>query len=164
MKVMVVSDDLLFAGITTKKISSLGFAAESFSTGTAAFESIKKENYRIVLTGWDIPGMSGRELTENIRKLNRSRYTYIIVCAVDKTADVTVGALEAGADDFLSRPSTRLNSSSRSSTPSDCSTWKTNFATARAPTPRPAWSMPPASVSSTAWLSPRPEGSRGMAA
>ena len=104
MKVMVVSDDLLFAGITTKKISALGFAAESFSTGTAAFERIKKENYRIVLTGWDIQGMSGRQLTENIRKLNRSRYTYIIICAVNKTADVIVGALEAGADDFLSRP------------------------------------------------------------
>ena len=104
MKVLVVSDDLLFAGLTTKKISNLGFAAEFVATGTAAFERIKKEPYRIVLTGWEIQGMSGRQLTENIRQLNRSRYTYIIVCPLDKSADVIVDALEAGADDFLNRP------------------------------------------------------------
>lgn len=104
MKVLIVSDDLLFAGLVTKKIANLGYATNTVSSGTAAYECVKKETYRIVLTGWDIPGMSGRELTEGIRALNRSRYTYIIVCPLDKSADVIVDALEAGADDFLSRP------------------------------------------------------------
>ncbi len=104
MKGLVVSNDLLFAGLVTKKIKSLGYDAESVTTATAAFELIKKETYRMVLTGWDLQGMSGRQLTENIRKLNRRRYTYIIVCPVDKSPDVIVDALKAGADDFLSRP------------------------------------------------------------
>ena len=104
MKCLVVSDDLLFAGLVTKKFKSLGYAAESVTSAGAAFERIKKDTYRIVLTGWDLQGMSGRQLTENIRKLNRRRYTYIIVCPVDKSPDVIVDALKAGADDFLSRP------------------------------------------------------------
>ncbi len=104
MKCLVVSDDLLFAGLVTKKIKSLGYAAQSVTTATTAYERIKKETYRIVLTGWDLQGMSGRQLTENIRKLNRRRYTYIIVCPVDKSPDVIVDALAAGADDFLNRP------------------------------------------------------------
>ena len=105
MKGLVVSNDLLFAGLVTKKIKNLGYAAESVTTANAAFERIKKETYRIVLTGWDLQGgMSGRQLTENIRHLNRRRYTYIIVCPVDKSPGVIVDALEAGADDFLNRP------------------------------------------------------------
>lgn len=104
MNVLIVSDDLLFAGLVTRKIKSLGYAAEFVTTATAAVERIKKETYRIVLTGWDLQGMSGRELTENIRQLNRRRYTYIIVCPVNKSPDVIVDALEAGADDFLNRP------------------------------------------------------------
>lgn len=104
MKVLVVSNDLLFAGLVTKKIAKMGYTTTTVSSGTAAYECVKKETYRIVLTGWDIPGMSGRKLTEAIRELNRSRYTYIIVCPMDKSADVVVDALEAGADDFLNRP------------------------------------------------------------
>ena len=104
MKCLVVSDDLLFAGLVTKKIKSLGYAAESVTSAAAAFERIKKDTYRIVLTGWELQGMSGRQLTENIRRLNRRRYTYIIVCPVDKSPGVIVDALAAGADDFLNRP------------------------------------------------------------
>ena len=104
MRVLVVSADLLFARLAAKKISSLGYDVESVSSGRDAFERIKKETCRIVLTGWDLDGMTGRQLTENIRKLNRSRYTYIIVCPLDKSPDVVVEALEAGADDFLNRP------------------------------------------------------------
>ncbi len=74
------------------------------TTATTAYERIKKETYRIVLTGWDLQGMSGRQLTENIRHLNHRRYTYIIVCPVDKSPGVIVDALEAGVDDFLNRP------------------------------------------------------------
>lgn len=104
MKVLVVSDDLLFAGLVTKKVVSLGYTTDTVSTGADAYDRIKKDTYRIVLTGWDLSGMSGHQLTENIRQLKRSRYTYIIVCTVDKSADVIVDALEAGADDFLNRP------------------------------------------------------------
>ena len=104
MRALIVSDDLLFAGLVTKKIKTLGYVAESVTTATAALERIKKDTYRIVLTGWNLRGMTGRELTEGIRNLNRSRYTYIIVSPAVMTPDVIVDALEAGADDFLGRP------------------------------------------------------------
>ena len=104
MKLLVVSDDLLFARLTAKKLDKLGFAVETAATGAEAFERLKKEPFRIILTGWDIQGMSGLALTVAIRRLKRSRYSYIIVSTNDKSTDVMIAALEAGADDFLSRP------------------------------------------------------------
>ncbi len=104
MKLLVVSDDILFSRVTAKKLDKLGFAVDIAATGTEAFERLKKEPFRIILTGWDIQGMSGLELTVNIRRLKRSRYSYVIVSTNDKSTDVMIAALEAGADDFLSRP------------------------------------------------------------
>ena len=104
MKLLVVSDDMLFSRLTAKKLDKLGFAVETATTGAEAFALLKKEPFRIILTGWDIQGMSGLALTVNIRRLKRSRYSYIIVSTNDKSTDVMIAALEAGADDFLSRP------------------------------------------------------------
>ena len=104
MKVLIVSDDILFARLTAKKLDKYGYEVDLASTGAEAFARLKKEPFRIVLTGWDIQGMSGLELTINIRRLKRSRYSYIIVSTNHKTKDVIIAALEAGADDFLDRP------------------------------------------------------------
>ena len=104
MNVLVVSDDLLFARLTAKKLESYGFETGMASTGSEASTRLKKEPFRIVLTGWDIQGMSGLELTVNVRRLKRSRYSYVIVSTNNKSKDVMIAALEAGADDFLGRP------------------------------------------------------------
>ena len=104
MKVLVVSEDLLFARLAAKKLNNWGFDAETESNGATAFKRLKKEPFRIAITDWDVPGMSGLELTLNIRKLKRSRYSYIIVSTNQYSKDVLVAALEAGADDFLGRP------------------------------------------------------------
>ena len=104
MKVLVVSDDPLFSRLIARKLDKLGFDAEIADTGTDAFSRIKKEPFRIIVTGWNIPGMPGLELITNIRELKRSRYCYVVVSTNDKSTDVMLAALEAGADDFLSRP------------------------------------------------------------
>lgn len=104
MNVLVVSDDMLFSRLTSKKLQRLGYPVEIVTTGTEAFERLKKTPFRIVVTSWDIRGMSGNELIVAIRSLKRGRYTYVIVSTNDKSTDVMLAALQAGADDFLSRP------------------------------------------------------------
>ncbi len=104
MKILVVSDDLLFARLTRKKLVNWGYDVTIEATGTGALNRIKREPYRIVVTGWDIKGLNGPALCAGIRGLNRSRYTYIIFYTAKTDKDSMIAALEAGADEYLVRP------------------------------------------------------------
>lgn len=108
MKILLVSDDVLFAGLTAKKLEKWGHRVIIESTGTAAFERIEKEPFRVVITGWDIEGISGPDLCRQIRKLNRNRYTYIIIYTSKSDKEHMMEGLEAGADDYLTRPFNQL--------------------------------------------------------
>lgn len=104
MKVMIVTKDALFGRLTSKKLETWGDECTVETTGTAAFERLKREPYRIVITEWDLQGLSADELCRKVRELERSRYTYIMVSTANKEKDVIMAGLEAGVDDFLDRP------------------------------------------------------------
>ena len=111
MKVLVASNDRLFARLATKKLESWGHRITACYDGNEALEQIKREPYRIVIADWDLPGISGPDLCVKIRELKRIRYTYIIIYekghdAADHDADKNqlMAGLQAGADDYLSRP------------------------------------------------------------
>ena len=112
MKVLIVSDDAVFARLVTKKIESWGHRPVVASSGTEAHERISREPFRVVITGADVPGLSGPELCRRIRALKRARYTYVIICensgptasAPGAVTDSVMAGLEAGADDYLTLP------------------------------------------------------------
>ncbi len=104
MHMLIVSDDQLFARVVLRKLVNWGNDAVIESTGTAAFERIKKEPFRVVVMGWDLGGMTGPELCRKIRELKRERYTYLIIYTSRSDADSMRAGLEAGADDYLTRP------------------------------------------------------------
>ena len=109
MKVLVASDDRVFARLASKRLEKWGDDVTVVHSGSEAYENIKRELYRVVITSWDNPGLSGPELCQRIRQLKRARYTYVIIykgAAVDPEVDkknLLVG-LQAGTDDYLSRP------------------------------------------------------------
>ncbi len=104
MKVLMVSDDELFARLAAHKLENWGHNCTIESSATDAFERIKKEPFRVVITGWDVPGMTGPDLCRKIRALNRDRYTYVIIYTSKSDKDSVMAGLEAGADDYLTRP------------------------------------------------------------
>src|SRR5438128_720959 len=53
---------------------------------------------------WIMPGLDGVEVCRNVRAAGRRPYVYIIMLTIkDQTEDVVIG-MEAGADDYLSKP------------------------------------------------------------
>ena len=104
MNVLLVSDDILFSRLLTRKLESWGHEVVVETTGTGASERIKKEPFRVVVTGWDLEGLTGPELCKAIRALDRRRYTYVIVYTSRTDKDSLMACLEAGTDDYLTRP------------------------------------------------------------
>ncbi len=104
MKILLASDDVLFARLAASKLEKWGHRVIIESSGKSAHERILKEPFRVVITGWDLEGMSGPDLCRQIRKLNRSRYTYVIIYTAKADKDSMMAGLQAGADDYLVRP------------------------------------------------------------
>ena len=79
MKVLIVSEDALYARLTAKKLENWGDECVIETSGTAAFERLKKEQFRIVISDWDARGMRADELCRNIRELKQNQYIYIMI-------------------------------------------------------------------------------------
>lgn len=104
MKILVVDSDELFARLLRTKLEKWGHAVVIENDGDTAFKRINKEPYRMVIMDLDIRGMDGIELCRRIRRLERSRYTYIMFYSSITDKAEIMNSLEAGADDFLNKP------------------------------------------------------------
>jgi sigma-B regulation protein RsbU (phosphoserine phosphatase) len=83
-----------------------GFEALEAADGDAALRRWRAERPALLLTDWMMPGLSGPELCRAIRAEERAgegRTYILLLTARHETADLAAG-LEAGADDFVSKP------------------------------------------------------------
>ena len=104
MLVLVVDDEI--GGRKTLELftKKLGYDVLTASNGEEAWKIWKEESPKILITDWNMPKMDGVELTRKIRSVEGDEYTYIIiVTARDESKDLIQG-LEAGADDYLTKP------------------------------------------------------------
>lgn len=104
MKILI-ADDTQEERFYLKNILEIaGYQADETSNGRQGWEAWQKDRYDVVISDWKMPEMTGIELVENIRKHPRDHYTYVILITAFNEADRLVQALEAGADDFMSKP------------------------------------------------------------
>ena len=102
--VLIAEDDLISSRILEKNLRTWGYETTVAVNGTQAWEALRAPQTRLALLDWMMPGAEGPELCRRIRALNKASYTYIILLtARDGTQDVIEG-LEAGADDFMTKP------------------------------------------------------------
>src|SRR5688572_5575293 len=60
--------------------------------------------FDVVITDWEMPRLSGLELVRKIREMPRELYTYVIMLTSRSEKSDIVSGIEAGADDFVSKP------------------------------------------------------------
>ncbi|MBF0537883.1 MAG: HDOD domain-containing protein [Nitrospirae bacterium] len=72
--------------------------------GVDALERIKKNDYDLIISEWDIPAMNGYELLLNVRKIKKTLPFIMLTKRTDK--DSLVSAIKAGVTDFLVKPLT----------------------------------------------------------
>ncbi len=85
-------------------LSQAGYEVVSASDGREALKMFKEKFFPIILTDWGMPEMDGLELCRAIRENPTEGYVFIfLITARDSKEDIIVG-LEAGADDYLTKP------------------------------------------------------------
>ncbi len=105
VKILVVDDDCLCSEFLCESLKAMGLCGvESVSSGEEAYERVCNDDFRIVISDWQMPGMSGVELCRRIRQRQFGEYVYfILLTSLSRGEHLCVG-LKAGADDFLSKP------------------------------------------------------------
>lgn len=104
--VLIADDDKdarLVLGVYLKEFNYNLFNA---SNGLEALGIIKNSDISIALIDWMMPGITGVELCEEIRKLDLNRYVYLIIVTGRSEKEDTIEALHRGADDYIVKPFT----------------------------------------------------------
>ncbi len=104
MRVLVVDDDLVTREIVVEDLKHFGYEVTAASDGREAFELVRTGMYHLVVSDWQMPHMSGLDLCREIRKRSWSGYIYFILLTLRGGVDNVVCGLDAGADDFLTKP------------------------------------------------------------
>jgi len=104
LSILIAEDDPISGRILEKNLKSWGYDVSLAKNGNQAWEVLRSPNTRMALLDWMMPEAEGPELCSRIRALNKPGYTYIILLTSrDSTQDIIDG-LEAGADDFMTKP------------------------------------------------------------
>jgi two-component system cell cycle response regulator len=102
--ILIAEDDLVSSRILEKNLRTWGYETTVAVNGTQAWEALRAPNTRLALLDWMMPGAEGPELCRRIRALNKPSYTYIILLTSRDGAQDIIEGLEAGADDFMTKP------------------------------------------------------------
>jgi phosphoserine phosphatase RsbU/P len=104
LKVLIVEDDELSAMVLSEILSELGFESSVEADGDAGLARWRQERFPIVILDWMMPGLAGTDVCRRIREDEAEAYTYIILLTGRTEYEDKIEALEAGADDFLTKP------------------------------------------------------------
>ncbi|MDD4857014.1 MAG: diguanylate cyclase [Candidatus Krumholzibacteria bacterium] len=102
--VLVVEDHPAIRKQLEFMLTMKGFSVTSAENGLKALELMRQSHFQIVVTDWMMPEMDGIALTRAIRENPASGYVYILLLTAKSSKDDIVTGLQAGADDFLSKP------------------------------------------------------------
>jgi len=103
-RVLVVDDDLINRTLTVAMLKKLGLKADAASGGQEALAMVLNVSYSIVLMDLEMPDMDGVEATQAIRQLSLPRQPLIIALTANAFESDRERCLQAGMDDFLSKP------------------------------------------------------------
>jgi two-component system, OmpR family, KDP operon response regulator KdpE len=101
-KVLLVDDDASIRRALHTTLSALGFEIEEAVAGEQAVSFVRTEHYDAVLLDINMPGMGGIEACRILRRLAPG--LPILMLTVRDSPDDKIDALDAGADDYVTKP------------------------------------------------------------
>jgi two-component system, OmpR family, alkaline phosphatase synthesis response regulator PhoP len=100
-KILIVEDDKPIAELLAYRLGKEGYESSVALTGSAGLKKAREENPGLVLLDWNLPDISGLDVCRQITETQR--IPIIMVTAKNMIEDKVLG-LEAGADDYITKP------------------------------------------------------------
>ncbi|MBA2512735.1 MAG: diguanylate cyclase [Solirubrobacterales bacterium] len=106
MRVLIADDSATSRLLLRAALGALGHECVEASDGAEALEIFTREGADVIVSDWMMPGLTGEELCRRIR-ISELGYTYFILLTSLEDKSHALAGMEAGADDYLSKPLNR---------------------------------------------------------
>jgi CheY-like chemotaxis protein len=104
MKITIAEDEKISRKILETMLRKAGHDVATVQDGLKALDSIQKEVPDMLITDWMMPDLDGLELCRRVRALNLPSYVYIILLTALTDKERIIQGLDAGADDYITKP------------------------------------------------------------
>jgi DNA-binding response OmpR family regulator len=101
-KILLVEDDPDLAKLVASILIIDRHTVEAVNDGSEALGHLKMFKYELVILDWMLPGMTGKEICQQFR--DRGGKTPILMLTSRSSAEEKEEGLDAGADDYLTKP------------------------------------------------------------
>ena len=102
--VLLAEDDPVTRMLLTRQLKKAGFEVEAVSDGASALQRFRQKYYPFLLTDWEMPEMDGIALCKAVREMLFEGYVYTVLLTARDSKEHIIAGLEAGADDYLTKP------------------------------------------------------------
>ncbi len=104
-RVLVADDDAMFRRILQSWLENWGYRVTIAEDGAQAWNILQKDlPPQLLILDWIMPDITGVDLCRRVRELNRAPYQYILLATANDAKQDLVRGMEAGADDYLTKP------------------------------------------------------------
>ena len=104
MRILVAEDEPVARALLVAQLTRLGHDVEAANDGAEAWERFQAGPVECVVTDWMMPRMDGLELCRRIRAASDRPWTYVMLLTSREGRESLIEGLEAGADEFMSKP------------------------------------------------------------
>jgi diguanylate cyclase (GGDEF)-like protein len=105
LRVLIAEDDAIARLVLEDRLAQWGYDVIAVEDGLQAKEALEKDNCPcLAILDWVMPEIDGLELCRIVRKQFEKPYIYILLLTAKNQKKDLVEAMEAGADDFISKP------------------------------------------------------------
>lgn len=102
MRILLVEDDVLLGEALRSGLRQAGFATDWVTDGPAADAALASDSFSAVVLDLGLPGLDGMTLLRRVR--TRGDGTPVLVLTARDALDDRVDGLDAGADDYVTKP------------------------------------------------------------
>ncbi|HSY80945.1 MAG TPA: response regulator [Gemmatimonadaceae bacterium] len=106
MKILVADDDEMMRDLVEAVLTNAGHSVVTAADGVEAWAAFEREAPELLVLDWQMPGLSGVDLCEKVRRSPAGQHTFILMATARGATDDLRRVLAAGADDYLSKPLT----------------------------------------------------------
>jgi two-component system OmpR family response regulator len=102
MRILLVEDDEAIAGLLSRGLREAGFAVDHAVDGEAGLSAALERPYDAAVVDLMLPRRDGLSLIEELRRKRNT--TPVLILSARRTVDDRVKGLQAGGDDYLTKP------------------------------------------------------------
>jgi len=102
--IFCVEDDANIRKLIVYTLQSTGFEAQGFEDGKSFLEAVDREIPELVILDIMLPGMDGMEILSRLKKNDKTKEIPVIMATAKGAEYDKVQGLDAGADDYVTKP------------------------------------------------------------